>query len=344
MRLSLPHPTWRNPVAERDRIGLTLSPVDIDAAQIGEANDDVPPPVTAEELSAGIVRLVDEVKETLATDRWAILDTGTEHVKWLLYGAAALRHCCRLLYEMEIAARADQEFSVRLLGRAHLEAWLVALYIHHGGFEALTRVAQDTRYGLEATANDAAEFDKWLTAERKAARKSVRKVEQANNEIQQWNEANPGRTTKSLIDAPHIPQLQPTGLDFKDRIADFGSYEERPLPVSEIVDALTKLALDKGFGKESFRPLYLIYRVLSSIGTHPTLNVFDAYFMPGGFIRIASAPINGSAIDTTRATALHATAFLAGAVLGDQGCPTQFTETISAVVALHFYAIARITL
>jgi hypothetical protein len=59
--------------------------------------------------------------------------------------------------------------------------------------------------------------------------------------------------------------------------------------------------------------------VLSAIGTHPTLNVLDSYFMPGGFIRIAPAPVNGSMIDNARITALHGTAFLACAVLGDYG-------------------------
>jgi hypothetical protein len=34
-------------------------------------------------------------------------------------------------------------------------------------------------------------------------------------------------------------------------------------------DLLTRLAREKGFGNETFRPIYLIYRVLSGIGTHP---------------------------------------------------------------------------
>jgi hypothetical protein len=65
---------------------------------------------------------------------------------WLLYDGAALRHCCNLLYETEVAADADLELSVRMLGRAHLEAWFVALYIHFAGYEALLKVAQDARH------------------------------------------------------------------------------------------------------------------------------------------------------------------------------------------------------
>jgi hypothetical protein len=224
---------------------------------------------TSEELSDGIVRLVDEVDRELATDRWAIIDARTDHVKWRLYDGAALRQCCRLLWEMEIAARSDQEFSVRLLHRAHLEAWLTGLYIHYGGFEAVTRVAQDTRHGLEAANNEAAAFDQWLVGERRSACRSSRKVQRTNDGIQKWNEANPQLPAKPLNVAPHIPQLQATGVDLGDRIADFGGYEARPLPVSDLVDLLTKLGMEKGFGNESLRPIYLIYRVLSAIGTHP---------------------------------------------------------------------------
>jgi hypothetical protein len=111
------------------------------------------------------------VDDAFASDRWAILDRGSEHVTWLLYDGAALGHCCRLLYEMEIAAAARLELAVRLLARAHLEAWLTGLYIHYGGFEAVERVAQDTHYSLEATDNEASEVDKWLIAEQKTARK-----------------------------------------------------------------------------------------------------------------------------------------------------------------------------
>jgi len=66
-------------------------------------------------------------------------------------------------------------------------------------------------------------------------------------------------------------------------------------------------------------PIYLIYRVLSGISTHPTLNILESYLTPGGFIRVSPAPVNGSIADSARITALYATAFLACAVLGDHG-------------------------
>jgi hypothetical protein len=307
--------------------------VEAELENAAERNDDIRPPTASEQLSDGVVRLLAEVDDAFAANQWAVLDRGSEHVTWLLYDGAALRHCCRLLYEMDIAAAAGLEFAVRLLARAHLEAWLAGLYIHYGGFEAVERVAQDTRYSLEGTNNEASQFDQWLTAEHRSARRRARNVEKANEQIAQWNKTNPERPAKTLLNQPHVPQLQPTGLDLSERIAAFGEYEARALPVSEIVDALTKLALEKGFGLESFRPLYLIYRVLSTIGAHASLNILEAYLMPGEsgrFIRIAPQPTNGSMIDSARITALHSTAFLARAVLGEQGTPTPVADEIEA--------------
>lgn len=77
------------------------------AAELEHTDEDsegIRPSPTPEQLTDGAVRLLTEVDEAFATTRWAILETGTEHVRWLLYDGAALRHCCRLLYEMEIAA------------------------------------------------------------------------------------------------------------------------------------------------------------------------------------------------------------------------------------------------
>jgi hypothetical protein len=286
------------------------------------------PPPTSAELSDGISRLVDEVSAILSTPRWAILNSGTERTKWLLYDAAALRHCCRLLYEMNVAAQTGQEFAVRLLARAHLEAWLIGLYIHFGEFEAVERLAQDTRHNLEATNNDAASFDGWLVGEQKNTRKRVRRVNRANDNISRRNEENPGLAAMELHEAPYVPQMRTTGLDLGEQIAEFANYDAQPLAISELVDLLSKLAREKGFGKESFRPIYIIYRVLSAIGTHATLTLFESYFIRKGFVHTAPAPINGSVADVSRITALQGTAYLACAVLGDQGSPTPVAEEL----------------
>ena len=300
--------------------------------QITAGSDDAPPPEppTPEQLTQGIVALLKEVDEAFDSDRWAILDTGREHAVWLLYDGAALRHCCRLLYETELAATLDLEFSVRMLGRAHLEAWLVALYIHFGGFDALCRLAQEARHGLEGIDLEGKQFDQWLAAEKKAARRSGRKVAKTNSGIAYWNEANPHAPGKPLHDEPYVPRLSPTRLDLSGLIKSFEPHEAQGLSVSEIVDALSTWAPEKGFGRESFRPIYLIYRTLSAIGTHTTMHILDAYFVPGGFIRVAPMPINGSICDNVRVSSLYGTAFLASHVLNAHGIPTPVADEIGS--------------
>lgn len=296
--------------------------------QVTEDSEDAPPfEPTSEQVTQGIVDLLKEVDTAFDSDRWAILDTHSDHVTWLLYDGAALRHCCRLLYEIEVAGAGGLEFAVRNLGRAHMEAWLAALYIHFGGYDALIRVAQDARHSLEGLDLEVKRFDEELAAEKKAARKSSEKVATTNGGIAKWNEAHPDKP-KSLHVEPYVPQLSPTGLDLSDLIAGFGEHEAQGLTVSEMVDTLTKWGPEKGFGRESFRPLYIIYRTMSIIGTHATMAILDSYFVPGGFIRIAPIPINGSTIDNVRVTALYGTAFLAGHVLGEQGFETPMADEI----------------
>ena len=161
-----------------------------------------PAPPTTAQVAQGVIDLLDEVDEAFSSDRWAILDAGRQRATWLLYDGAALRHCCRLLYEIEVAAAAGLELSIRMLGRAHMEAWLVALYIHFGGYEALLKVAQDARHSLEGIEREARQFDDWLAAEKTAARKSGRKVAKTNGGIAQWNEKNPDAHPKPLLDEP----------------------------------------------------------------------------------------------------------------------------------------------
>ena len=90
-----------------------------------------------------------------------------------------------------------------------------------------------------------------------------------------------------------------------------------------VVDALTKWGPEKGFGRESFTPMYHIYRVLSRwITSIPALNVLDAYFLPGGFVRTLPVQLGPSMLKDARVTALYSTAFLAGWVLGGAGSTT----------------------
>lgn len=49
-----------------------------------------------------------------------------------------------------LAIRAH-ELGVRILGRAHVEAWLTGTYLHFGGQDALRRIAEDTLRETEVT-------------------------------------------------------------------------------------------------------------------------------------------------------------------------------------------------
>jgi hypothetical protein len=99
---------------------------------------------TYNDLSKDVARLLAEADAALSSNRWAIRNTGAKHVFHRLYDAAALRHCCLLLKEIEQSVRAGQDMTVRLAGRALVEAWITAVYLHFGGYDALIKIVQDT--------------------------------------------------------------------------------------------------------------------------------------------------------------------------------------------------------
>jgi hypothetical protein len=277
---------------------------------------------TDAEMTEWTSALLAEIDDALSSDVWAILDTGSDHATYRLYDAAALRHCAALLEEIDLAARAGYELATRVLIRTHIEAFLFALYIHFGEIEAVTRIAQDTRASLEATHNDFVAWNEWIEKERERRIEARDKIHQNNGANAKWNSEHPEERPRPIFDEPYVPQLSPTGVDLSGVIASFGELKAEPLAVRAVVDALTKWGPEKGFGRESFTPMYHIYRVLSGGSLHPTMHVLDAYFLPGGFIRTAPHQIGVSMLNDARITALYGTAFLAGWVLGDAGCST----------------------
>ncbi len=293
-----------------------------------EPAEHLPPPPSTGQVLQAVIDLLDEVDEAFNADRWAVLNARREHSTWLLYDGAALRHCCRLLYEIETAATAGLELSARMLSRAHMEAWFVALYIHYGGHDALLKVAQDSRQELEGIEREAQEFNTWLATEKERATERGMKVARNNDGMAKWNAANPEAPAKTLLDEPYVPKLSTINVDLTEAIDGLSAHPAQGLPIKNIVDVLTGLGPQKGFSRESLRPMYVIYRTLSTIGTHTNISILDAYFMPGGFIRIAPMPINGSVIDTIRVSSLYSTAFLAGCVLGDHGTETPIADEI----------------
>jgi len=280
---------------------------------------------TPDELHEGVRRLASEVDGAFANPHWAILDTATERAKWRLYVGAALRHCTLLLVELDHAAREGLSLTVRILTRAHLEAWLYALYLHFGEYAAIERLAQDELSGAIQLDNAFTTWDTWLVNEKKRRRRQLRKVRRTNEGIEQWNSTHSDLSPKPFLEEPHVPQLARTGIDLSKRIADFGGLTPRELSVAEVVQALTHLAKRRGFARESFEPMYLIYRLISAAGIHPTLSLYDWYLVegtPGGFVTVGTESTGPALIFENLVTALYATAFLAGWVIPDAGLAT----------------------
>ena len=286
-----------------------------------------------EEISVYVADLLTEVDTAMRHNRWAILRTGTDSIQHRLYDAAALRHCCQLLADIEQSSKAGQEQVVRILARTHLEAWLYALYIHFGGFGAITRVAQNTYYYLRANEQAHQEFDLWLAREKKSVRKKIKSIRKTNAGIQIWNAQHPDQPPKFLHDEPHVPQLLPTHADFQDWMGPFRNIEPRRLTVEEIAAMLTKLGPQHKFAYESLTPLYLNYRMLSAGMIHPTLHLYDSYMFGGNFARVDAKARNASLIPMVRVTSLYATASLAGRVIGDSELETPIADKITSFFA-----------
>lgn len=201
---------------------------------------------TSDELAAAAKRLLDEADAALSGSHFAIINRHTPGTLHRYYDAAALRHCCHLLTEIETAADAGQEMTVRVLGRAFIEAWLTALYIHFGGDEALERVAQDTLHQVKLSDNDLKEFDQRLQRDKDKATARAAKIRHDNAGIARRNAANPAQPATPLGDEPYIPRLTPTSIDISKRIIeDFNGITPKALPLTEITDRLTQLGPEK---------------------------------------------------------------------------------------------------
>lgn len=273
-------------------------------------------------LAEWTAALLDEIDEALSSDNWAILDSGSDGTRHRLYDAAALRHCAALLFELATSGAEGRELGTCVLYRTHVEAFLFALYIHFGGIEAVKRVSQATLASLRTTDNEIKAWDEWLKNERKRKAAACDKIRQNNAANFKWNAAHQDEPARPILGEPYVPQLSTTGVDLSDAIESFGDLEPRALPLRTVVDELTRLGPERGFGRESFTPMYNIYRVVSTGSLHPTVSVLEAYFLPRGFVWTLPVQVGPSMIMDAWGTALYSTAFLAGWVLGDAGSVT----------------------
>ena len=269
---------------------------------------------SADQLLEFADKLLDLVDEEFSRDAWRILNYGTESSKLKIYKAATMRHCANLLRELAEAGFNGNEMSLRIVGRAHIEAFVYGMYLALGDWEALNAVAADSKFYDEALANDLDNWNEWVTERTHKAKRRLRAVRAANAAIVRFNECHPPDQHKSLHPEPHIPRQNVVDYQTTDLRQRLPGVVKAELPLRQLIDQLEGLARKKGLGSESFQPIYHVYRVLSGLGTHPTLDVLDSYIdqePSATFISARRTPVTGSAFLMTITNAIYSTALLA---------------------------------
>ena len=283
-----------------------------------------------DELSGLIAALVTEVDEALRSDAWVLLDKPSITVR--VHSGAALWHCCVLLTDLDSAGIAAREVNLRLLARAHIEAWIVALFIHYGEIDALEKLAADLRRHFQIQHDEGIRYDKKLTKELRRIEKANRQIREDNAGKSEWNVAHPEMPPKQLRAELRAASRPLIGMDLSAPIAKLSGVDAKSLPFTSIISELNRLAKAKAFGEENFDVIYIVaYRLLSAVGAHPTLEVVNSYIghhESANFVRV-SREMNSPSFDpTVRHTSLMATAFLANRVLAEAGGTSPVADEI----------------
>ena len=287
-------------------------------------------PPTRAELAETTDRLLAEIDTAFATDRWAIVRSGTEQVTWRMYDGAALRYCAQLLRELAAAIDAGIVFGARTLTRSLVEAAMLSLYIHFGKYPAVTEAAQAARHSLEGLQKETDEVNARLQIRKQKAHRSAKRVRASNGNVARHNAKHPHQP-KAMIQLPHEPQLEPSRIDLSALLAGFDSFEAQSLPVATMIDQLSEWAPKLGFGQEDLRPVYLSYRILSMLGGHASLHVLhELVDMPPNshFARIKTHPDSNEWSLLMWGAGLYYTSFAAEWVLSSAGCDTSEIKRI----------------
>ncbi len=274
--------------------------------------------LTTQELIGLGENLISEISGELSSNRWAIWNGGSKNQKYLIYSAASLRNCAKLLEELLAAATDSREMTLRIVGRAHIEAFIYSLYLHQGGYEALLRIMANAKSLNIRLANDLEEWNQWLTSERSRTKKRLRRIRKHNENLKLRNQILDESHQLHLVDEPHLPRANFAQIDLDVIRESPKDVNPQVLSVIDVIHLLSGLGATKGFSKESFIPIYHVYRVLSSVGPHPTPYVFDAYIMSqfdAAFIRTVSSPKPPSSVNQTLVNALFSTALLSEWIL-----------------------------
>jgi len=171
-------------------------------------------------------------------------------------------------------------------------------------------------------ANDLQEWNIWLTSERSRIRNQLRRVRRHNENLRVRNEKGTLPQIQ-LLDEPHFPRANFAQVNLDEIRKSPKDVEPRPLSVMDVIHLLSSQGKSKGFSRESFVPIYHVYRVLSSIGPHPSPYVYDSYvevYFNDSFVRTNDFPTPANSGNQTLVNAIFSTALLSEWVLkSDEG-------------------------
>lgn len=286
---------------------------------------------TDAELPVLIAEVIAEVRAALASDRWAVLPN--DRMVAAVYAAAGLSHCCVLAEEIVSAHDRGSEMTGRILSRALFETWLVAVYIHHGGVEALTAVGDAYHHSLQVQNEVVRVHDDQLKTARSKVRNRNAKIAKSNRGIEEWNRRNSHQPPKELHDQLPEPAGVLIGLDLSEGLRGIPARSPKPLPLISLVDRLRRLTREAG-KEESFDAAYhLAYRGLSSLGAHANLFVLNSYLDDRGgqaiLIRVRTDSVVSSSFGSPNLNmALLLTAQLSSLVLGARDCLCEVSDVV----------------
>ena len=143
----------------------------------------------ADELPVLAAALVKEVDEVLSAPRWRLFRSSSNAVHHA-HAAAALRHVVALLADVVQAVDRRREAALRVLGRAHLEAWLVGMYVMAYGDDALADIEAGYEKAISSQHTRLAEYDETLRQEIAKTKRRNKRIRSDNRDLQSWNEAH----------------------------------------------------------------------------------------------------------------------------------------------------------
>lgn len=246
-----------------------------------------------------IAALVKEVREILATDRWAFTQALSTDPPML--AAAGLSHCCILAEEIIGAHDRGQEMTGRILTRALFETWAVSYYLQLGGAEAHEAVTRGYAYDRIAQGRSVAQAEQAARHRRRDAMRRNKRIAKANAHKERWNAEHPDEPPKVLTDPLDVPPPVTSEIDPKSWRVNLPDLKPQRLSLMKIIQRLSPLTRKLG-PEETYDQAYnYAYRSLSFLGAHASLWVLSCYVDDRGgkafFRRIAEQAVVPSSFD-----------------------------------------------